>query len=63
MSAARDIKEAILIRLHEAVGICGHCGKRRCPQPVASQLPAKLNVQDVLDAIDLDDLSAAEGGK
>lgn len=62
MSAATDraVKEAILDRLFKAVGICGHCGKRRCPQPVAPHLPPRLNMQVVIDAIDLDDLLSSD---
>lgn len=50
-----DIKERIVTRLHERVGICGHCGKKKCAGKNGnSWLPQKMNVEDVLWAIDLD---------
>ena len=55
----RDVKEEILMRLYKRAGICGHCRKRDCADPVAPYLPLRLNRQDVIDAIDLDGLLSA----
>lgn len=39
--------------LHERAGICGHCGKRDCPDRSAySKLPATLSLQTVLGAME-----------
>jgi len=47
------------MRLYKRAGICGHCRKRDCADPVAPYLPLRLNRQDVIDAIDLDGLLSA----
>jgi len=47
-------KEQILNRLHESVGICGHCGKRECPhRRKHSVLPEAITLPEILKAIDL----------
>lgn len=52
---AEDAKELIIMRLHERCGICGHCGKKKCAAKSSnSRLPAKMSVEDVLWAINLD---------
>lgn len=38
-------------KLHDLAGLCGHCGKRTCPQRKAwSGLPATLNLDHVIAA-------------
>ena len=45
-------REAIVRRLHERIGICGHCGKRKCGgRADHSTLPEKARIDDVLAAI------------
>lgn len=37
--------------LHELVGICGHCGKKKCPGKQShSTLPAEIPTTDVMEA-------------
>ena len=49
-----SIKENILNRLHERVGVCIHCGKPNCPHGTNTNLPPRLSADDVLWAINLD---------
>lgn len=49
-----EVKEAIVTRLHKRAGICGHCGKKKCAGKILTQLPARLNLEDVLWAISFD---------
>lgn len=38
--------------LHRFAGVCGHCGKRKCPQKNSwSTLPEKIRLVDFEDAI------------
>lgn len=51
----REIKESIVMRLHERCGRCRHCGKKNCPGKANySYLPLKVSADDVLWAIGLD---------
>lgn len=44
--------EDFLSLLHEAVGFCGHCGKRACAgRQSNSRLPGEINLDVVLNAI------------
>lgn len=49
-----DVKEKILDRLHERVGICMRCGIHKCGHEVNTKLPDRLQLSDVIAAIDLD---------
>ncbi len=52
-----ETKEAILNRLHKKVGLCGYCGKPACGHGSNTTLPGRLNMQDAIDAIDLNSVS------
>lgn len=45
--------DALIHKLHEFCGICGHCGKKKClGRQSHSQLPDKLSMELVLRAIE-----------
>ena len=47
-----SVSDAIIMRLHEEVGYCGHCGKKKClGRKQHSMLPEKLPLNAVLAAI------------
>lgn len=49
-----EVRERIVNRLHARCGICNHCGKKQCAGKAGnSRLPLKVNVEDVLWAINL----------
>jgi hypothetical protein len=50
-----ETKMTIAARLHERIGICGHCGERRCHgRSSNSQLPLMISADDVIWALSLD---------
>ena len=49
-----DIREHIVNRLHERCGMCTYCGKRNCLHGSNTILPSRLDLNDVLWAINLD---------
>ncbi len=53
MRTEYQIKEAILFRLHDAVGICNVCGQRDCAH-TSTRLPVVMDTDEVIKAIDLD---------
>lgn len=56
------IKDAIFSKLHEMIGLCGHCGERICAGKKSnSYLPALISTDNIIAAIDLA-LSKLDGG-
>lgn len=54
MTALEQIKDAIITELHVLTGLCGHCGKRRCPGKKSSSfLPGSIKTDEVIHAIDV----------
>jgi hypothetical protein len=50
----KDRLELFLSALHEAVGICGHCGKRTCAgKKNYSVLPLRIHLDDLTNAAKL----------
>lgn len=50
--AKAKVREDLLNLLHEAVGFCGHCGKKTCAgRESNSILPGEIDLNVVLDAI------------
>lgn len=51
-----NVREHILERLHERVGVCMTCGKQGCTRSVGAntQLPFEIHKDDILWAINLD---------
>lgn len=50
-----SIKETILERLYALAGQCAFCHKAGCGHKANTELPATLNTDDVLKAINLDE--------
>ena len=49
---ADKIRDAFIDKLHEMVGICGHCGKRKCPgRAQHSRIPETISKWAIIDAI------------
>ena len=47
------MKDSIFVELHALCGLCGHCGKRSCPdRKNYSVLPETLKRDDVILAIE-----------
>ena len=47
-------RERIVSVLHDLSGLCSHCGETQCRHGSSTNLPGRLNLQDVLRAINLD---------
>ena len=58
----RVLVKNILSELHKILGVCGHCGKKKCAErPRNSVLPNALPTDHVLDIINRAALAAKEG--
>jgi hypothetical protein len=50
-----EIKVVILNRLFEAAGVCSVCGRVNCNHGNNKELPSRIDIDDVLRAINVDE--------